>query len=35
LYNLNFPRKIEFDFTIDRSCGGIEYLKMSRYIMKL
>ncbi len=35
LYNLNFPRKIEFDFTIDSSCGGIEYLKMSRFIMKL
>ncbi|MBK6936211.1 MAG: hypothetical protein IPH18_04485 [Chitinophagaceae bacterium] len=34
LYNLSFPRQIKFDFTIDRSCGGIEYLKMSRYIME-
>ena len=34
LYNMNFPREIKFDFTIEKNCGGIDYIKMSRYIME-
>lgn len=34
LYSQNFPKRIKFDFTIDRTCGGIDYVKMSRYLME-
>jgi len=33
LYNLNFPKRIKFNYQIEKTCGGIETLKISEYFL--
>jgi len=33
LYNLNFPRRIKFNYQSNRTCGSIETIEITEYFM--